>query len=75
MVYYRLFLSTNLLWFILFPSTLPLEFLLAYFFLYFWFVKDRISLCSPDCPGLLYIGQAGLELIEIHLLLPPKRWN
>ena len=42
------------------------------FFFFFW---DRVSLCSPDCPRTHSIDQAGFELIEIHLPLPPKCWE
>jgi hypothetical protein len=30
----------------------------------FWFLvfRDRVSLCSPDCPGTHFVDQAGLEL-------------
>ena len=40
----------------------------------FW---DRISLCSPGCPGTCSVDQADLELIEIHLSLPlpPLCWD
>ena len=31
------------------------------FFCYFVF-QDKISLCSPDCPGTCSVDQAGLEL-------------
>jgi hypothetical protein len=34
-------------------------------FLFFW---DRVSLCSPGCPGTHFLDLAGLEL---HLALPP----
>ena len=26
------------------------------------FFRDRVSLCSPDCPGTHFVDQAGLEL-------------
>ena len=39
------------------------------------FVADRVSLCSPGCPGTHSINQAGLELTEIHLPLPPGCWD
>jgi hypothetical protein len=39
------------------------------------FFFDRVSLCSPGCPGTHSVDQAGLELIEIHLFLPPKCWD
>jgi hypothetical protein len=37
--------------------------------------QDRISLCSLGCPGSSFIDQAGLELTEIHLPLPPECWD
>jgi hypothetical protein len=27
-----------------------------------WFFQDRVSLCSPGCPGTHSVDQAGLEL-------------
>lgn len=33
---------------------------------------DRISLCSPDCPGTYYVQQASLKLTEIWPALPPE---
>ena len=36
---------------------------------------DRVSLCSPDCPGICSVDKAGFELTEIHLPLPPKYWD
>ena len=44
----------------IFPATPPLV------------VQDRVSLCSPDCPGTHYVDRAGLKLTEICLPLPPK---
>ena len=32
------------------------------FFFFFLVFQDRVSLCSPDCPGTHFIDQAGLEL-------------
>jgi hypothetical protein len=32
------------------------------FFLLFVFLRDRVSLCSPGCPGTHFVDQAGLEL-------------
>jgi hypothetical protein len=32
------------------------------FFFYFSFFPDRVSLCSPVCPGTHSVDQAGLEL-------------
>jgi hypothetical protein len=28
----------------------------------FCFFRDRVSLCSPGCPGTHFVDQAGLEL-------------
>ena len=39
------------------------------------FSRDRVSPCSPGCPGTLSVDQAGLKFIEIHLPLPPERWD
>jgi hypothetical protein len=40
------------------------SFLFFSFFLYFilFFFQDRVSLCSPGCPGTHIVDQAGLEL-------------
>ena len=38
----------------------------------FFFLRDRVSLCNSNCPETPFVGQAGLEFIEIHLPLPPK---
>ena len=27
--------------------------------------RDRVSLCSPDCPGTHSVDQGGLELIDL----------
>jgi hypothetical protein len=36
---------------------------LVYIFgIYIWFFRDRVSLCSPGCPGTHFVDQAGLEL-------------
>jgi hypothetical protein len=32
------------------------------FFLFFLVFRDRVSLCSPGCPGTHFVDQAGLEL-------------
>jgi hypothetical protein len=39
-------------------SCLPLFF----FFFFFLVFQDRVSLCSPGCPGTHSVDQAGLEL-------------
>jgi hypothetical protein len=36
---------------------------LAFFF--FFFPRDRVSLCSPGCPGTHSVDQAGLELSNL----------
>jgi hypothetical protein len=35
------------------------------FFLPFCVFRDRVSLCSPGCPGTHFVDQAGLELTEM----------
>jgi hypothetical protein len=37
--------------------------------------QDRVSLCSPGCPGTHFIDQAGLEFTEINLTLAPECWD
>jgi hypothetical protein len=39
----------------------PSSSLLLFFFFFFSF-RDRVSLCSPGCPGIHFVDQAGLEL-------------
>jgi hypothetical protein len=34
--------------------------------------RDRVSLCSPGCPGTHSADQAGLELTDIFLPFPPS---
>jgi hypothetical protein len=36
-----------------------------------FYFRDRVSLCSPGCPGTHSVDQAGLELRNS----PPKCWN
>ena len=36
---------------------------------------DRVSLWSLGCPGTLCVIEAGLQLTEIHLPLPPDCWD
>jgi hypothetical protein len=33
-----------------------------FLFLFWFFFRDRVSLCSPGCPGTHFVDQAGLEL-------------
>jgi hypothetical protein len=40
------------------PTSLPAE----SFFFFFLVFRDRVSLCSPGCPGTHSVDQAGLEL-------------
>jgi hypothetical protein len=38
-------------------------YLFIYLFIYLFLVfRDRVSLCSPGCPGTHFVDQAGLEL-------------
>jgi hypothetical protein len=39
------------------------------------FFEDKVFLCSPGCLGTHSEDQAGLELSEIFLPLPPKCWD
>ena len=41
----------------------------------FGVVPDRVSLCSPGCPGTHSVDQAGLELTEICLPPCPECWD
>jgi hypothetical protein len=41
---------------------LPAERLNLSFCNLFFFLQDRVSLCSPGCPGTHFLHQAGLEL-------------
>jgi hypothetical protein len=44
-------------------DSLELELFLFLFFSFFLMVfRDRVSLCSPGCPGTHFVDQAGLEL-------------
>lgn len=46
----------------------------CFFFSFFSFPQDRISPCSPSCPGTHSVDQVGLKLKEI-LLLSPECWE
>ncbi|GAB1295478.1 Sodium-coupled monocarboxylate transporter 1 [Apodemus speciosus] len=37
--------------------------------------QNKISECSPGCPGTPYVDRSDLKLTEIHLPLPPKCWD
>jgi hypothetical protein len=55
-------------------KTQYLTFGLFYHSLSFFSVfRDRVSLCSPGCPGTHSVDQAGLELRSLPL--PPKCWD
>jgi hypothetical protein len=34
----------------------------CFFVFFFFFLRDRVSLCSPGCPGTHSVDQAGLKL-------------
>ena len=38
-------------------------------------VSHPVFLCAVVLSGTLFVDQADLELIEIHLPLPPECWN
>jgi hypothetical protein len=49
-----------------------LHLLLLCFVLFF---RDKVSLYSPGYPGTHFVDQAGLELRNPPLPLPPKYWD
>ena len=52
-----------LFWGVLFVCFFFLFFCLVVFFcIFFFFFWDRVSLCSPGCPGAHSVDQAGLEV-------------
>jgi hypothetical protein len=42
--------------------SLSLFFVCLFLFCFVLFFRDRVSLCSPGCPGTHFVDQAGLEL-------------
>jgi hypothetical protein len=36
--------------------------IVCFLFCFVLFFRDRVSLCSPGCPGIHFVNQAGLEL-------------
>jgi hypothetical protein len=52
-------------------------FVFGFFFFGFGFgfsFQDRVSLCSPGCPGTHYVGRLALNS-EILLPLSPEYWD
>ena len=47
-----------------FSPSFSLSFLFSFLFLFFFFLffQDRVSLCSPSCPGTHFADQASLKL-------------
>jgi hypothetical protein len=44
-------------------------FTLFYFFIFiFLFFRDRVSQCSPGCPGTHFVDQAGLGITRLRFL-------
>jgi hypothetical protein len=43
-------------------ASMLVRFLFCFVFVFFGFFRDRVSLCSPGCPGTHFVDQAGLEL-------------
>jgi hypothetical protein len=41
----------------------------------FVIILGRVSLCSPGCPGTCSVEQAGFQLTESQLPLPPMCWH
>jgi hypothetical protein len=48
--------------FLIYPFDFPLVFIPFCFVLFCFVFRDRVSLCSPGCPGTHSVDQAGLEL-------------
>ena len=46
-----------------------------YLFIFFWFFETEFLCGFGACPGASFVDQAGLELTEIRLPLPPKCWD
>jgi hypothetical protein len=44
------------------PLWLPTIYIFVLFCFLFFVFQDRVSLCSPGCPGTQFVDQAGLEL-------------
>jgi hypothetical protein len=40
-------------------------------YIHTWFFQDRVSLCSPDCPGTHSVDQAGLKLRNLPASASP----
>jgi hypothetical protein len=45
----------------------PRQGFVLFCFVLFCFFQDRVSLCSPGCPGTHFVDQAGLELRNLPL--------
>jgi hypothetical protein len=58
---------------------ITLSSLVVFIFVFGWLVHldfwDRVSLCSPGCPGTHSVVQTGLKLTEILLPLLPRCWD
>jgi hypothetical protein len=61
-------------WFGLVFSTFifVIYFICIYLFIYLFIFQDRVSLCSPGCPGTHFVDQAGLELRNLPVSAPPS---
>ena len=67
-------MDTHTSWFIL--DELPWIVVDFCFYLFVLVFEDRVSLCSFGAwPGTSSVAQAGLELTELRLPLPPKCWD
>jgi hypothetical protein len=42
-----------------------------FFVFFFGFIQDRVSLYSPGCPGTHSLDEAGLQLRDSELRVPP----
>jgi hypothetical protein len=45
-----------------YKSVPPYQLIFGFFCCFVFVFRDRVSLCSPGCPGTHFVDQAGLEL-------------
>jgi hypothetical protein len=65
-------LPRSVIWPFLNVMTFSFSFLLFCFVFFFFFFQDRVSLCSPGCPGTHSVDQAGLKLKRSTCLCLPS---
>lgn len=48
---------------------------LSFFHLFVCLFRESVSLGNPSLSGICHIDLGGLELTDVHLLLPPQCYN